>query len=99
MRSVMTHGTTWMALGRATALGFAIAAFSGSAGAWVAAPPLPGARPETVGLSSARLRHMNDFFRIQAQRHEASGYVLMVARDGRLVDSAAIGERDLRKHL
>ena len=58
----------------------ALAAFAG------AAPnPLPAARPEAVGMSAARLDAMSGYFRAAAAAHKAAGYVLMVARDGKLV--------------
>ena len=57
--------------------------------------PLPRANPRTVGLSRTRLRRLDEFFRIQAERHRAAGYVWMVARDGKLVDEGASGYRNI----
>lgn len=62
-------------------------------------PPLPRANPRAVGLSRARLQRLNEFFRIQAERHRAAGYVWMVARDGKLVDEGASGYRNLANHV
>ena len=58
-------------------------------------PPLPRANPHAVGMSRTRLRRLDEFFRIQAARHRAAGYVWMVARDGKLVDAGASGYRNL----
>jgi CubicO group peptidase (beta-lactamase class C family) len=56
--------------------------------------PLPSAKPEAVGMSSQRLANMGDFFRRESERESATGYVMMVARHGKLVYSAAVGLRD-----
>jgi len=45
-------------------------------------------------MSAERLDHMRDHFRAEVERNSAAGYVLMVARAGKLVYSAAIGMRD-----
>jgi CubicO group peptidase (beta-lactamase class C family) len=58
--------------------------------------PLPRSTPAAMGLSAERLAHMGEYFAIAARRHESAGYVLMVARDGRLVDERAVGFRDLQ---
>ncbi|HUX72546.1 MAG TPA: serine hydrolase domain-containing protein [Steroidobacteraceae bacterium] len=71
------------------------AAAAGSA----AIMPLPRAAPESVGLSAARLRTMSEFFRIEASRHTAPGYVLMVARGGKLVAASAVGYRNIAQRL
>ncbi|NNM61169.1 MAG: beta-lactamase family protein [Steroidobacteraceae bacterium] len=63
------------------------------------AAPLPRATPGSVGMSASRLRYMNQFFKIQSDRHQAAGYVLMVARDGKLVDESAVGYRDIGRHV
>ena len=62
------------------------------------ADPLPRASAASLGLSRARLRHMNEFFKIAAERHQAAGYVLMIARDGKLVDESAVGYRNIGSH-
>ena len=61
--------------------------------------PLPAAKPEAVGMSSARLQAMTGFFEAQAAAHKTAGYVLMVARDGKLIESAAVGRRSLEADL
>ena len=61
--------------------------------------PLPAAKPESVGMSSARLEAMTGFFRAQAAAQKSAGYVFMVARDGKLVESAAVGRRNLEQGL
>lgn len=61
--------------------------------------PLPVAKPESVGMSSARLARMGEFFRQEAGRNSASGYVMMVARHGKLVYSGAVGMRDRENKL
>lgn len=50
--------------------------------------------PAAAGMSAERLDHMREHFRAEAQRNSAAGYVLMVARAGKLVYSTAIGMRD-----
>ena len=59
--------------------------------------PLPLATPAAVGLSTQRLEHMTEHFRAEAARQSAAGYVLMVARNGKLAYSSAVGMRD-REH-
>lgn len=50
--------------------------------------------PAAAGMSLGRLNHMRDHFRAEVDRNSAAGYVLMVARAGKLVYSTAIGMRD-----
>jgi CubicO group peptidase (beta-lactamase class C family) len=61
--------------------------------------PLPVAKPESVGMSAPRLANMGEFFRQETERNSASGYVMMVARHGKLVYSAAVGMRDRENKL
>jgi CubicO group peptidase (beta-lactamase class C family) len=56
--------------------------------------PLPVARPESLGLSSERLAYMGSYFQNQVERDAAAGYVIMVARDGKLAYATAVGLRD-----
>lgn len=65
------------------------AAFS-AAGAWAQA--LPTAEPDTVGISSERLDRISKTFEAEVDRGELPGAVIMVARDGQLVYTAAVGE-------
>ncbi len=50
-------------------------------------------------MSTARLDAMTDYFRAEAAGHLAGGYVLMVARDGKLVHAGAVGFRDTEQGL
>jgi len=59
------------------------------------AQPLPVATPASVGLSSAGLQRMGEFFANQAAGRSTPGYVLMVARAGQLAFARAIGNREL----
>ena len=59
--------------------------------------PLPTATPAAAGMSAARLEAMSEHFRADVAHQIASGYVLLVARDGKLVHSSTIGMRD-REH-
>ena len=69
----------------------------GSAVAAGPAYPLPRAKPESVGMSSERLAAMGDFFKRETERDAAAGYAILVARDGKLVYSAAVGMQDREK--
>ena len=46
--------------------------------------PLPTTAPTAVGLSAERLTRASDFFADQALKEKRTGYVLMVARHGKL---------------
>lgn len=61
------------------------------------AHPLPRAKPESVGMSSERLASMGEFFKRETERDSAAGYAILVARDGKLVYSAAVGMQDREK--
>jgi CubicO group peptidase (beta-lactamase class C family) len=50
-------------------------------------------------MSMERLDHMRDFFRGEVDKNSTAGYVLLVAREGKLVYSAAIGMRDRARQL
>ena len=73
-------------------MGLAIwsAAVLSAAGAWAQA--LPTAEPDTVGMSSDRLDRIGAAFEAEVGRGELPGAVIMVARDGQLVYTAAVGE-------
>ncbi len=64
-----------------------------------AASPLPTARPAQVGMSLERLNAMTAYFSAEAAAHVSAGYVLMVARDGKLVHTAAVGYRNVEQGL
>lgn len=61
--------------------------------------PLPPAAPAQLGLSAQRLAALGEHFRREAEAEAAAGYVIMVARDGRLVYETAVGQRDIAHHL
>ena len=75
------------------------AALATAAAAAAPKTPLPTAKPESVGMSSERLASMGEFFRRESERDSATGYVMMVARHGKLVYSAAVGLRDKENRL
>lgn len=73
----------------------AFAASTMAIGADTPASPLPQTRAEAQGMSSARLQRLHDYLR---QATDANGYlgaVSLVARNGRIVDWQAYGDRDL----
>src|ERR1700740_3000783 len=84
------------ALSAARFLGLALAATSARA---PTPPALPVSTPTAVGMSVERLDHMRDFFRGEVDKNSAAGYVLLVARGGKLVYSAAIGMRDRARQI
>ena len=61
--------------------------------------PLPIARPAALGLSAERLAYMGQYFGQQAAQDVAAGYVIMVARDGKLAYAQAVGMRDREQQL
>ncbi len=56
---------------------------------------LPRATPESVGISSDRLRRMHAGMQALVDTHQAAGLVTLVARDGRMVDLRAFGSADV----
>jgi CubicO group peptidase (beta-lactamase class C family) len=56
--------------------------------------PLPTADPETVGMSAERLDRIGSAFQQEIDKGALPGAVIMVARDGKLVYSAALGMED-----
>jgi enterochelin esterase family protein len=60
-----------------------------------AAPALPAAPPEAVGVSSERLRRIDDVVRRHIDECRIAGAVTLVARRGRVVHFAAHGQMDL----
>ena len=63
------------------------------------AAPLPVAQAETQGMSTERLERMGAFFQNEVAKETAAGYVIVVARNGKLLYSTAVGERDREQHL
>ena len=59
-----------------------------------AADPLPRARPESVGMSSARLARLAEVLNTEIQRGRMPGAVVAVARKGKLVYFQAFGALD-----
>jgi len=90
-----------LALAAASALAASALAESAlAASARAQAPPvLPVSTPAAAGMSKERLDHMRDFFRDEVDKNSAAGYVLLVARGGKLVYSAAVGMRDRARRL
>jgi CubicO group peptidase (beta-lactamase class C family) len=86
---------TPIALYAALTLGSAFGAAEGRA----PAPALPTATPASVGMFAERLARLGEHFRAEVDKHTAAGYVIIVARDGRLVYSTTIGLRDPEKQL
>lgn len=58
------------------------------------AQPLPSAKPEALGLSSQRLKNISTVFRTHIDQGKLPGVVVMVARNGKLAYSDAIGFRN-----
>lgn len=59
-----------------------------------AADPLPRAKPEAVGMSSARLARIGEILKADVDKGRLPGAVVAVARRGKLVYYEAIGYRD-----
>jgi CubicO group peptidase (beta-lactamase class C family) len=76
-----------------------ITALAGHASAAGPSYPLPRAKPESVGMSTARLAAMGEFFKRETERDAAAGYAILVARDGKLVYSAAVGMQDRERAI
>jgi CubicO group peptidase (beta-lactamase class C family) len=66
-----------------------------AAAAVAAAPALPAATPESVGMSSERLARIAPAVRAYVERGEIAGAVTLVARRGKVVHYEAHGFRDL----
>ena len=47
-------------------------------------PPLPQAKPESLGLSSVRLQRMSDAFKREIDKGTLPGATVMVARRGQI---------------
>jgi CubicO group peptidase (beta-lactamase class C family) len=59
-----------------------------------AAQALPIAEPESLGLSAQRLNNISKVFDVHIKQGKLPGVVLMIARDGKLAYSDALGFRD-----
>jgi CubicO group peptidase (beta-lactamase class C family) len=56
-------------------------------------PPLPQAKPETLGLSSSRLQRMSDAFKREIDKGTIPGATVMVARKGQIGWFDALGQQ------
>jgi CubicO group peptidase (beta-lactamase class C family) len=63
------------------------------------AQPLPTATPESVGMSSERLRRIDAFFASEMERNRVPGAVVAIARQGKLVYFKAFGFADKAKGI
>ena len=57
-------------------------------------PPLPQARPESLGLSSIRLQRMSDAFKRDIDKGTTPGVTMMVARRGQIAWFDALGKQN-----
>ncbi len=57
-------------------------------------PPLPQAKPESLGLSHLRLQRMSDAFRREIDKGTTPGVTMMVARRGQIGWFDALGRQD-----
>ena len=57
-------------------------------------PPLPEAKPESLGLSTSRLQRMSDVFRRDIDKGTMPGATIMVARGGQVGWFDAIGKQN-----
>ena len=60
----------------------------------MSAPALPRAEPESVGLSSARLRRIGEALRRDIEAGQLPGAVVGIMRGGKLAHLEAVGHRD-----
>lgn len=65
----------------------------------VQAQPLPVASPESVGISSERLRNIDRFLEEEMARQRVPGAVVAIARQGKLVYFKAFGHADKAKGI
>jgi len=65
----------------------------------LSAQPLPEARPSSQQISAAGLQRMHGMLQRSLDAGQHAGFVLALARDGKLVDEWASGYRNLEKHL
>jgi len=57
-------------------------------------PPLPQAKPESIGLSSVRLQRMSDAFKREIDKGTIPGVTVMVARRGQIGWFDALGRQN-----
>lgn len=75
-------------------IGTLIAAIFVAAAGVADAQPLPSAKPEEVGLSSAGLVQLSDFLKSEIEKGRTPGAVIAIARRGKLAYFEAFGFRD-----
>ena len=63
----------------------------------VLAQNLPTAKPEDVGMSSARLKNLKAAFQAEVDKGNIPGAVVMINRRGKLVYSETVGYQDKNK--
>ena len=63
------------------------------------AQPLPGAAPESVGMSAERLRNIDVFLAREIELNRVPGAVVAIARNGKLVYFKAFGSADKAKGM
>src|SRR6187549_3792356 len=73
---------------------FAAAAAALAVATLAQAQPLPTATPESVGMSTERLRNIETFFAGEIERNRVPGAVVAIARQGKLVYFKAFGFAD-----
>src|ERR1700761_3648764 len=56
-------------------------------------PPLPQAKPESIGLSTARLQKLSDAFKREVDKGTLPGATMMVARKGQIGWFDAVGRQ------
>jgi CubicO group peptidase (beta-lactamase class C family) len=59
------------------------------------APSMTPVKPETVGFSSERLERLHAMMREEVDQKHVSGYVTILARHGKVVDSSVYGQQDM----
>ena len=57
-------------------------------------PPLPQAKPQSLGLSSVRLQRMSDAFKRDIDKGTTPGVTVMVARRGQIAWFDALGRQN-----
>jgi len=62
-------------------------------------PSLPGAKPESVGMSADRLARLGDGMKGLVDQGRLSGVLTMVARHGKVIEFEAAGKRDIAANL
>lgn len=76
-------------------LGFAFASIAVMAHAAKSSDRLPMAKPESVGISSDRLKRIDTILQKHVQDGDFSGVVSLVSRHGKIVHYKSFGKRDI----